>query len=276
MGKWIQNRDANWRVTYTGGWCLAYVEDAFGTAHLYPNATNSWENAKGKHYDLPPAGITVPVYFSLGNVPEGHIAISLDDLMVASSTQSGTHPQGYIHKNIQDMINLYGKYNGGCTYLGWSEELAGTTIVSYEPEVSYEDETKTELFDFETNKIPDPNKYIGDDIVVQDGVVGSRTIIYRVKYSDGIEISREVISDITTKPKTKVLYYGTKENTTTVEPETPIIPDLKPISETKPEEPTNTQVHSLSQFLVSLGNWIMSKKDEINELIKSILAKLKK
>lgn len=133
MSKWIQDRDANWRIPYTGGWCLKYVADAFGgTAEFSTNAMDAWNRTQFKHYDLPPAGITVPVWFSLGNVWQGHVAVRLDDLMVASSTQGGDHSQGYIHSNIQDMINLYGQYNGGCTYLGWSEDLLGTRIVHWQ------------------------------------------------------------------------------------------------------------------------------------------------
>lgn len=127
---WNQDRNASWKVPYTGGWCLNYVERAFGTPLAYPTAISAWQNANNKHTDLPPSGKTVPVYFTLGSEPAGHIAISLDDGKVASSTQSGSHSKGYIHPNLQDMINVYAKYNNGCTYLGWSEDLAGVTIVS--------------------------------------------------------------------------------------------------------------------------------------------------
>lgn len=128
---WSQIRDANWRIAYVGGWCLKYVQDAFGTDHPYPNAMASWNaNYGGGNHpnEQPPAGKTVPVYFALGNVTEGHVAIAMDDGSVASSTQSGSHPQGYIHPNLQDLINIYGRYNGGCTYLGWSEDV-GTVHV---------------------------------------------------------------------------------------------------------------------------------------------------
>ena len=138
MSGWIQDKDANWQVPYTGGWCLMYVCQAFGVYNQgngQPDAISAWNAAIHKHYDLPPANITVPVYFSLGNVPEGHIAIRLDDLEVASSTQSGWHSQGYIHPNIDNLISIYGQYNGGCTYLGWSEDLNGITLVHYVEDV---------------------------------------------------------------------------------------------------------------------------------------------
>lgn len=135
MAKWVQDRDANWRVPYTGGWCLKYVQDAFNTAHWYPSAIDQWYGTERRHLDEPPLGITVPIYFSLGDVEAGHVAIRLDDGMVASSTQAGTHSQGYIHPNIQHLIDTYAPYNGGCQYLGWGETLADTQIVHFEPDV---------------------------------------------------------------------------------------------------------------------------------------------
>ena len=131
---WKQIRDANWKIPCKGGWCLKYVREAFGTGS-YPYAIDAWNASNKKHYDYPPLGITVPVFFALGSEPAGHVAIRLDDLYVASSTQSGTHPQGYLHKNIQDLVTVYAKYNKGCTYLGWTEDLAGTILVKWEEPV---------------------------------------------------------------------------------------------------------------------------------------------
>lgn len=131
---WEQIRDANWRVPYTGGWCLAYVQDAFGTDHQDPTAIKEWnDNYGGGNHpgELPPEGVTVPVYFALGDVEAGHIAIKLDDGWIASSTMPGDHPAGYLHPNLQAMIDMYAQYNGGCTYLGWSEYVCTTRVVEW-------------------------------------------------------------------------------------------------------------------------------------------------
>ena len=130
---WRQLRDADMTVGYTGGWCLKYCQDAFKTDHPDPDATNAWEDnyLGGNHYDLPPVGKTVPVYFSLGNVPQGHVAISLDDGMIASSTQGGYHSQPYFHQNLDNIIWVYGQYNGGCNYLGWSEYVGTVHVVEW-------------------------------------------------------------------------------------------------------------------------------------------------
>jgi hypothetical protein len=126
--------DANWKVPYEGGWCLKYVQDAFATDHPYGSAMEEWNSNPGgtNHpWELPPVGKTVPVFFSLGSTGYGHTAISLDDGMVASSTQGGFHNQGYIHPNLQSMIDMYAQYNNGCTYLGWSEFVGNIRVVEW-------------------------------------------------------------------------------------------------------------------------------------------------
>ncbi|MGO4470324.1 hypothetical protein AB4Y95_00095 [Arthrobacter sp. M-10] len=138
--------DANWKIPYIGGWCEGFVEGAWGQASLpkqdskgnwyttgvYGSAIAKWNAnpGNGNHPDeLPPSGVTVPVYFSLDSVADGHTAISLDDGSVASSTQPGTHPLGFLHPNLQNLIDVYAKYNGGCTYLGWSEYVGTVRVV---------------------------------------------------------------------------------------------------------------------------------------------------
>jgi len=143
---WKQQTDANWRIPYVGGWCEGYVEGAWGqatkptasnqsTSGVYASAMAAWNAEPNKHYDLPPKGKTVPVYFSLGSTSYGHVAISLDDGMVASSTQAGFHTQGYLHPNLNHMINTYAPYNKGCTYLGWGEHVGRIRVIA--PDVVY-------------------------------------------------------------------------------------------------------------------------------------------
>lgn len=143
MTTYRQNKDANWKIPYVGGWCEGYVEGAWGQATLPTVSKQStsgvWTSAiakwnanpgKGNHpNELPPKGKTVAVYFSLGSTPAGHTAISLDDGMVASSTQSGFHTQGFIHPTLQNLIDVYAKYNNGCHYLGWSEYVGNIRVV---------------------------------------------------------------------------------------------------------------------------------------------------
>lgn len=109
------------------GWCLEYVQRAFGTAHLYPNARVAWEQAKLKHTDIP-KGIWVPIYFDDKRITEDHIAILAPDGSVYSSSHP-TSTKPVRHKSISDTIAYYG-YN--LVYRGWSEDMAGTIIVKKE------------------------------------------------------------------------------------------------------------------------------------------------
>lgn len=140
---WKQIKDASMKVGYVGGWCLSYVQDAFGTDHPYPTALAEWNATTAfNHTDEPPLGITVPIFLSLGNVPAGHVAIRLSDGYVASSTQYGKHSAPYYHKNIADLVAVYGKYNGGATYLGWSEVVGTQRVVELVPDNATDDQIR--------------------------------------------------------------------------------------------------------------------------------------
>jgi hypothetical protein len=148
---WEQSLNANWHIPYVGGLCEGYVEGAWGQATLptpthlttsgvYANAvsavnpgeTAKWDNNPGNANhpgELPPAGLTVPIYFSLGSTKAGHTAIALSDGRIATSALPGYHAEGFIYPSLQAMIADYAKYNGGCTYLGWSEQVGNVRVV---------------------------------------------------------------------------------------------------------------------------------------------------
>lgn len=267
MGRWIQIKDANWRIPYVGGWCEGYVEGAWGRATLptitnqttsgvHASATSAWNAEPNKHYDLPPAGITVPVFFSLGSTNLGHVAIRLDDLMVASSTQAGFRPKGYLHPNIQDLINLYAKYNNGCTYLGWGEHVGGMRVVKYQPDLTSQDVTDTSSIDFPLETVQDNTVADGITSISQVGVLGQRTVITKISYSDGVETSRAVVSDTTIPPVAQVTVVGTYIPPEPQEPtDPPVIPDLPP-----PAKPSD------QPFFVTFLIWLLG-------LIKKIRSK---
>ena len=217
MGKWIQLVDANWRIPYVGGWCEGYVEGAWGqatkptpsnptTSGVYPTAIAAWNAQPVKHTEEPPRGITVPVYFSLGNVWQGHVAIRLDDGYTASSTQAGYHPNGYLHPNMQNMINLYGQYNGGCTYLGWGEYVGRVKVVGWE---DYRDERYAETITFEKIEEKDSTLPLGESTVKQVGVNGEHWWIDTIRMVDGVEQSRARTNEGTTPPTAEITVVGT-------------------------------------------------------------------
>jgi hypothetical protein len=109
---------------YEPGWCLSYVETAFGTAHAYANAREAWEQATKKHTDVP-SGLWCPIYFDHLDISEDHIAILAPDQTVYSTSSSST-PVPVHHSSIGDCIRYY---NNRLVYRGWSEDLAGTTLI---------------------------------------------------------------------------------------------------------------------------------------------------
>lgn len=141
-----QLKDANMNTPYVGGWCEGFVAGLWRqstlptlqnqtTSGTWPSAMAKWNAnpGNGNHPgELPPIGKTVPVYFSLGNVPDGHTAASLDDGGVASSSLPGFHTSPYYYKNLNACIADYGKYNGGCTYLGWSGYVGKIQVIAWE------------------------------------------------------------------------------------------------------------------------------------------------
>jgi hypothetical protein len=127
---WSQLRSPNLATVGNLGWCLAFVETAFNTPHLYPTALAAWENAGGRHEDENfPEGMYVPIYFTYENA--GHIAIHKPDGTILSSPwEQGTHQATL--PNIAELIRIYSD-NGvhHMNYLGWSESLAGMQLVEY-------------------------------------------------------------------------------------------------------------------------------------------------
>lgn len=120
----------NYDIAYTGGYCERFIENTTGQSGVFASATDAWNAGNANHPgELPPSGVRVAVYFALGSTPAGHVALSLEDGRVASSTQEGYHTTAYIHPNLQNLISMYSLYNNGCTYLGWSEYIGKIKVV---------------------------------------------------------------------------------------------------------------------------------------------------
>ena len=137
---YLQSTTPNYNIPYVGGLCEGFVEGTVGQATLpnpqnptttgvYPTASKAWQAHPTHPNELPPRGVRVAVFFTLGSTPAGHVALSLEDGRVASSTQAGYHPTAYIHPSLDDLIKVYSKNNNGCTYLGWSEYIGKIKVV---------------------------------------------------------------------------------------------------------------------------------------------------
>ncbi len=77
--------------------------------------------------------------------------------------------------------------------------------------VEYKEETKTEVIEFSTEEKYSDSMAKGESKVETEGSDGQKEVTYKVKYVDGKEDSKEVISEKILKEATdKVVVYGTK------------------------------------------------------------------
>ena len=73
------------------------------------------------------------------------------------------------------------------------------------------EETKTEVVNYEVERVANPTLNVGVENTTQEGVNGERTIIEEVTLVNGEETDRRGISDeITTEAVNKIIEYGTK------------------------------------------------------------------
>lgn len=108
------------------GMCLEYVRETFELPARYPSATASWEASEHKHTDKEfPDNVWVPVWYSLGDEPNGHVALRQPD----GTVWSASHPTDTTpiqHESMQDIESYYG---GRLKYLGWTEDLSGEMVI---------------------------------------------------------------------------------------------------------------------------------------------------
>lgn len=114
------------------GWCLATVVYAFSTPYSGPNAWSGWVNyAQNKHADRNwPVGVYFPIWFS-GYGGLGHVAIAYintDGAMNIWTSPFKHVPYFYTGYNSVDALAA----GYGVQYVGWSEDIAGKTIIHYE------------------------------------------------------------------------------------------------------------------------------------------------
>jgi hypothetical protein len=111
------------------GWCLAYVQTAFGAGWSGGSAREGWDNSAGKHENMNiPSGVYVPIWFHHYGTYSGiyknwgHVAIWKDGKIWTSP---------YTNKPYADTFNdinaLCKMYN--CTYIGWTEFVGPTRVI---------------------------------------------------------------------------------------------------------------------------------------------------
>ena len=90
------------------------------------------------------------------------------------------------------------------------------TVKEHQPVITTKEETKTETIPFETKTVNDSTRYEDEgDKVTQQGVNGTKKVVYTVTFTDGVETGRKVKSStITKQPVNKIINHPTKKHTT--------------------------------------------------------------
>ncbi len=114
------------------GWCLAYVQTAFGTGWAGSTAWDCWENhTVNKHTDRNlPSGVYVPIFFS-GYHGQGHTAIYKDGTVWSSPISH--KPTADVWGSIAEVERHY-----GVVYAGWAEGLGGVQVAHFQPDAPAE------------------------------------------------------------------------------------------------------------------------------------------
>jgi hypothetical protein len=68
-----------------------------------------------------------PVWFSLRNVPAGHVALRAPWGAVYSTSDDSNTP--HCHLDLDDLIAYYNRYGQPITYLGWTEDIENVTVI---------------------------------------------------------------------------------------------------------------------------------------------------
>jgi len=265
--------DVNWALTW-----LRRVRDRTGVKPLiYMSASTisraNWSPVVNEDFGLWIAGY--PNKYNVANPPvpaEGEMPYNTSPWGFAAIWQY-TSSAGTLDRDVAYMSReAWGKYAG--------QNAA--------PVVTTKDETTTTAIPFETTRTPDSTKLVGEEVVVQDGVDGVRTVVTRITYTNGVETSRSVVSDRTTAAKNQVVYYGTKEpavepDPTPTEPSEPEQPsDPTPDPEVPSEnggdvpESNKTPLEVIKAFIFEQVTKLLAQKDKITQWVQAIINKLKR
>lgn len=103
-----------------------YVQGTYGIGPKYPTAAAAWGASAYKHADQNfPDNIWVPIWFTLQDNPDGHVALRQPDGSIWSAS-SATDTTPVHHSSLADIEGYFG---GRLTYLGWTEDVEDTLVM---------------------------------------------------------------------------------------------------------------------------------------------------
>ena len=119
----------NGKILYNWlGWCLAYVQTAFGAGWSGSTAWDGWSNrTQGRHADWNiPSGVYVPIWFDgyWNGQRLGHVAIYKDGKIWSSPYTN--KPYADVIGSIAEVERIY-----GMKYVGWSEFVGPTRVIEF-------------------------------------------------------------------------------------------------------------------------------------------------
>lgn len=148
---WVQVKSPNLNVQTSIGMCLKYVQDAYGSGWAGSYALQGWRDiVKKKHTNRNiPGGVYVPIWFEgyWNGVNYGHVAIYKDGVCWSSPyTNKRSHDR---LGSIQEVERIY-----GMKYIGWSEDIGGTTVIKKGGDMPITKEQENELSILATGSYP--------------------------------------------------------------------------------------------------------------------------
>jgi hypothetical protein len=204
----------NPNVACQPGYCLKYVQDAFGLSAIYPTAIAAWNASSSKHEDRNfPAGCWIAVWFRIATVPAGHVALLAPDGSVYSSSDPNTNVPHH-HPSLDALIQYYAKANP-LTYLGWTEDVEGTAVIKQGGIMNIPDSEYQDLIKW---------KQIGTDAEAWKQAL-EKSSLWPLISGDSTQIT-PVVDDLVAWKKKGVALDAEKVTTTSQPVATPLKPGL--------------------------------------------------
>lgn len=85
------------------------------------------------------------------------------------------------------------------------------SVTAIAPTTTVEQVVEMEMIPYQTTRIEDDTKFIGEEVIQQPGKAGKKEVTYAISYQNGVEVSRQVIQEtVIDAPIEQVITYGVK------------------------------------------------------------------